>query len=145
MPPTNKYGTNIRMASLRLQMESSLKETAIPLLRANGFKGSLPHFRRNGERGIDLLTFQFDRNGGGFVIEVARVPANGITTYWGKEIPATKVTAWDVHPDSRYRIKSTDGSGADSWFRFDDGNVEQTVKQLIERLSLAERWWAELA
>ena len=59
------------MSDLRLQMDAALKATLIPLLRDRGFKGSLPHFRRIGKSGIDLFTVQFDRNGGGFVVEVA--------------------------------------------------------------------------
>lgn len=123
-------------------MNSALKATLIPLLRDRGFSGSLPHLRRLGERGIDLFTVQFDRNGGGFVIEVARCPPNGITTHWGKEIPAPKVTAWDLHPNDRCRIKPMEGSGADSWFRFDDGNFEHAAQQVAAKLPDADAWWA---
>jgi hypothetical protein len=30
------------------------------------------------------LTFQFDRHGGGFVIEIGQCPADGCTTHWGE-------------------------------------------------------------
>jgi len=130
------------MTDLRVQMESALKMSVVPLLRIKGFKGSFPHFRRAGELGIDLLTFQFDRNGGGFVIEIARAMAGCITTHWGKEIPGNKVTAWDLHPDDRHRIKLTEGAGADAWFRFDNGNVEQAAQQVVGKLPHAEAWWS---
>lgn len=93
--------------------------------------------------GIDLLTFQFDRNGGGFVIEIARAAVGGITTHWGKEIPASKVTAWDLHPDDRHRIKPEDGAGTDAWFRFDNGNVEKAAQQVVAKLPHAEAWWSD--
>ena len=51
-------------------MISKLKKIVVPGLRERGFKGSFPHFRRISEKKIDLITFQFHRYGGGFVIEV---------------------------------------------------------------------------
>ena len=68
------------MSSQHDSMVAELKITVIPKLRAQGFKGSYPHFRRIVENRVDLLTFQHDRWGGGFVIEIARAPAGGITT-----------------------------------------------------------------
>lgn len=130
------------VTDLRLKMEGALKADVISLLRARGFKGSLPHFRRKTELGIDLLTFQFDRNGGGFVIEISRSPVDGVTTHWGKVIAPEKVSALDLHPDKRHRIKAMDGSGTDAWFRYEDGDVKRVSKQVIEKIPLAELWWA---
>jgi hypothetical protein len=48
----------------REKIDAALKEHVVPVLRIIGFKGSPPHFRRNTGQQIDLLTFQFDRNGG---------------------------------------------------------------------------------
>jgi Domain of unknown function (DUF4304) len=128
------------MTTPREQVETVLKALVVPWLRAQGFRGSLPHFRRPAAAGIDLFTFQFDRNGGGFVIEAARCPASGITTPWGKAIPPGKVTAWDMHPDNRVRIKPSEGSGTDTWFRFDGSQaaVEACVQQVLAMLPAAE-------
>jgi hypothetical protein len=41
-------------------MERELKSTVVPWLRAMEFKGSFPHFRRNGQSTTDLFAFQFD-------------------------------------------------------------------------------------
>ncbi len=100
-------------------MIASLKEIVVPELRERGFRGSFPHFRRPTDRQIELLSFQFDKNGGGFVIVISRCPPGGITTSWGKEIPPGKVTAHDLHPDERQRLQPLEGGGTDSWFRFD--------------------------
>jgi hypothetical protein len=129
------------MSDLRHAMEEEIKVLVLPVLRASGFKGSFPHYRRAVEDGIDLLTFQFDRHGGGFVVEIARSPGDGITTPWGERVLPNKVTAWDLHPDMRYRIQPRSGGGTDSWFRFDRGNVKQAAKQLLENLPSAEMWW----
>jgi hypothetical protein len=108
-------------------MEAALKKLVIPALREEGFTGSFPHLRRIKEEGVDLLTFQFDRNGGGFVVETGKGNKEGFTTHWGKHIPATKLTAWDLHPNQRKRIHpGTDGS-TESWFRYDASQDCDTV------------------
>lgn len=109
------------MTTSREAMQAALKSIVVPRLRTIAFKGSFPHFRRVVGDHIDLLTFQFDRNGGGFVIEISFCPTDGIATPWGEAIAPQRVTAWDVHPDKRYRIQPSKGAGTDSWFRFEDG------------------------
>ncbi|MEY8738422.1 DUF4304 domain-containing protein [Bacillales bacterium AN1005] len=60
------------MASIeRKKMDNALKQVVIPTLREQGFKGSLPHFRRINENNIDLITFQFNKWGGSFIVELA--------------------------------------------------------------------------
>jgi hypothetical protein len=127
---------------LREAVEKELKAIVVTALRASGFKGSFPHFRRPLPERIDLLTFQFDRHGGGFVLEASQCPPEGVTTYWGKAIAPSKVTAHDLHPDSRIRVQRTPGSGTDSWFRYDQGQVQECALQVLPHLSSLERWWA---
>ena len=133
------------MSTLRESMEAELRSAVVPLLRASSFRGSFPHFRRFVGNGIDLLTFQFDKNGGGFVIEISRCPKQGVTTHWGKAIAPKHVTAWDLHPDKRHRIQATHGSGTDAWFRYDGGQTLECAKQVIEAFTRAEEWWARHA
>lgn len=123
-------------------MIASLRKVFLPALRERRFKGSLPHFRRIGDKQIDLLTVQFDRHGGGFVIEIAKCPPEGITTYWGKEIPPNKVTAWDLHPYDRRRLGSPRAGEDGHWFRFDDGTPTDSVaKSAALFLTEADHWW----
>lgn len=107
------------MTANRSKMDAALKSIVIPYLRELDFSGSFPHFRRIKEYGIDLISFQFDKYGGGFVIEVSRCPRSGITTHWGKEIPPNRVQALDMSPNLRLRIQPGTGHGMESWFRFD--------------------------
>ncbi len=65
----------------------TLSQIVIPELRKLQFKGTFPHFRRVSDRKLNLLTFQFDKYGGGFIIEIANCDAKGFTTHWEKEIP----------------------------------------------------------
>jgi hypothetical protein len=127
----------------REAMNGALKELVVPALRALGFMGSLPHFRRVSGDSLDLLTFQFDKWGGGFVIEIARSLDKPVTTYWGKVVSPTKLTAHDLHADQRFRIQPRAGSGVDAWFRFDDGRVDEVAKEVLANLPRAEAWWRE--
>ncbi|WP_339542987.1 DUF4304 domain-containing protein [Pseudomonas sp. JAI120] len=102
----------------RKKIDAALKEHVILILRSMGFKGSPPHFRRNTGQQIDLITFQFDRHGGGFAIEVAVSPAEGVTMSWGEQIPPTKVVAAHLHPNKRIRLGAV--MGGDHWFRYDN-------------------------
>src|SRR5215470_9861393 len=131
------------MKDIREAMDGALKKAVIPSLRQAGFTGSFPHFRRAGAFAVDLLTFQFDKNGGGFVIELGRCSREGFTTHWGKHIPASRVTALDLHPDQRHRIKPREGPGTDSWFRFDKGQVQAATQHVLAALPRAESWWRE--
>ncbi|MET4084018.1 hypothetical protein ABIB40_003991 [Pedobacter sp. UYP30] len=136
------------MSSLgRDEMIKSLSEIVVPKLRKFNFKGSFPHFRRQTAERINLLTFQFDRSGGGFVIEIANCKPDGFTTPWGLEIKPNKLTAHDVY--KRKRIKSnTDGSLTDDWFRYDRkhlfgfGDIYRKIsKDVILKFDIAEEYW----
>lgn len=126
-------------------METELKSTVVPRLRSASFRGSFPHFRRAVENGIDLLSFQFDRHGGGFVIEISHSPKDGVTTHWGEVITPQHVTAWDIDPDKRHRIQPHAGGGVDAWFRYDEGQFDLCAKQVLEALPRAEEWWSHHA
>ncbi len=137
------------MSDERDKMIETLKEYVVPVLRERGFKGSFPHFRRPTERAIHLLTFQFDKWGGGFTAEVAACRPDGVTTHWGEHIPPTKVRAWDVTPPSRrLRLGSSD-SQSDHWFRYEKrgffspgDRFERAALELLPFLdSQAEDWW----
>jgi len=121
-------------------MIAELKRVVQPFLRSAGFSGSFPHYRRIGGVFIDLLTFQFDRHGGGFVIEIARCSGEGIITYWGKYIPPNEVTAWNVNPPFRKRLKAAQqASGTDGWFRYDVRPISEvaiTAKMALERYDI---------
>jgi hypothetical protein len=115
------------MASERDNMITALKGIVIPKLREKGFKGSFPHFRRISEEKIDLITFQFDRYGGGFLIEVVVCSPEGFTHSWGEKVPSNKVTAQDLHPDDRLRL-SDEGV---QWFRYDIENAPESIYENV--------------
>lgn len=91
--------------------------------------------------GLDVLTFQFDRYGGGFVIEIARCSQEGFLTSWGKQIPPSKVTTWDLPSSWRHRIQPREGGGTDSWFRFDNEKVPKAVADVLCLLPTVDAWF----
>ncbi|MES1181557.1 MAG: DUF4304 domain-containing protein, partial [Flavobacterium sp.] len=101
----NDFKISSKMSSSgRDRMIKNLREIVVPALRQLNFKGSFPHFRRMTAERINLLTFQFDRNGGGFVIEVANCGLKDYKTALNKSIPPNKLTAHDFY--KRKRIQS---------------------------------------
>ncbi len=128
------------------RMVQALKAIVVPRLRETGFKGSFPHFRRPSREKIDLLTFQFDQRGGGFVIEISKCPPIGITTYYGKFIPPNQVNALHMHPGERIRLQPRNGSSTFDWFRYDNPEqkedvFEKTAISVLFYLEKAEIWW----
>ena len=136
-----------RMSKDRDAMDAALKELVIPVLREKGFKGSLPHFRRTTPGAVELLSFQFDKWGGGFVVEISKCDPGGFKMPWGEIVPPNKVTAQHPHPDKRLRIQPREGSGTDAWFRFDGwmpsvaSRSKRAAEAFLKLLPQAEEWW----
>ena len=119
----------------RKEMVKNLSDIVISVLRQKGFKGSFPHFRRLTPNIINLLTFQFDRSGGGFVIEITNCQPYGFTTSWGTKIEPNKLTAQDLF--NRKRIQSnmdTTSSLTEDWFRYDK-NICLVLATFIKRFA----------
>jgi hypothetical protein len=126
----------------REEMIAALKSIVVPALRHRGFKGSFPHFRRLGAKQIDLITFQFDKWGGGFVVEISKCGTDGVTMPWGENIPPRKVTAHDMNPRDRLRL-GCEGPSTENWYRYDRGNSPDSLAQEVaQQLDKAEKWWA---
>lgn len=120
-------------------MEQALEQHIVPWLFEHGFTGELPHFRRKRQINVDLLTFQFDRYGGGFVIELGKAPLGDFITRSGEVIAEDKLTPPFV--DERVRIGPGEDDSDDPWFRYDLGQFEICVSQIFQYLPLDPRWW----
>lgn len=126
----------------REKMIAVLNGIVVPALRKRGFTGSFPHLRRLGANQIDLVTFQFDKWGGGFIVEISKCGTDGVTMPWGEKIPPEKVTAHDLNPRERLRL-GCEAPGAEHWFRYDRGDtVESVAREVVLQIVKAENWWA---
>ncbi|MDQ0227818.1 DUF4304 domain-containing protein [Metabacillus niabensis] len=132
-------------AKERLVMIKALKKIVVPYLREQGFKGSFPHYRRQNEENMDLITFQFNRYGGSFVVILAICPIEGLTMSWGEEIPANKVTAHDVSVNYRYRLTENIKESNETWFNYenakDEEDFEQVASKVMSLLHVSDRNW----
>lgn len=133
----------------RDKMNKSIKNIFVPELRKLNFKGSLPHFRRTIENRTNLITFQFDRDGGGFVVELANYLGAEFTTSWGKQIPLDKLKAHDINERQRiYPNSIIEENGKLSWFRYDktsffsfSNRFDKIANQLVEKLPIMNKYW----
>ena len=116
----------------RKNMDAALKQVVIPILREQRFKGSLPHFRRVNKNNIDLITFQFNRWGGSFVVELASCPTEGTTMYWGEKIPPNKVNVH--HIDDRYRLGASSLEEDGIWFNYEIAITEEDYAKVAENV-----------
>lgn len=104
-----------------------LKTNLVPVLRDMGFRGSFPHFRRHRDNRNELLTIQFDKHGTGkFVIELGVVQFGDFTTYFGKTIGPSKLTAHDLGE----RVRLGAEPNGDHWFDIATEPLEQIVSLL---------------
>jgi hypothetical protein len=126
----------------RKMMIDALKLTVVPLLRERGFKGSFPHFRRIGESKTDLLTFQFDKWGGGFIIELGEGPPDELVEPWGR-VTAAKLTTHLLPLSKRVRLNAAARSAVEKWFRFanDQASMNTAADEVVKLLPQADKWW----
>ena len=130
----------------RGNMDKAIKEFIVPFLRQKGFKGSFPHFRREQQNNLNLLTFQFSqRQEPEFIVEIGNCQSSGITTHWGKEIKPNKCNTSHLPVHSRLRLGAKD-SESDYWFNYGKkvilSNVyKKTAQEVINLFNQAEDWW----
>jgi Domain of unknown function (DUF4304) len=108
----------------RQAMDAAMRSLVVPRLRAAGFTGSLPHFRRRLPERIDLVTFQQFSASGSFCVEIGCCGPDGFVTAWGKEIPSGKVTAIDLERRPRNRRRLTPSGKGDHWFEYGPRDYE---------------------
>jgi hypothetical protein len=127
---------------MRNDVQAALKASVVPGLRALGFEGTFPHFRRKASDGIELLTFQFESSGSGnFVVEIAKCSLEGISG-WGRSIAPSRVNAH--HVNRRFRLGAI-RPGGDHWFSAEDferspGAAAAVLLKLVETQGTS--WWA---
>jgi hypothetical protein len=126
-------------------MSNTLRVSVLPEFRKLGFKGTFPHLRRITKSEVHLITFQFDKYGGGFVIEISKTKNEPYKTYWGEIIEVTKLTTHYLNDRIRIHPKGLlKNSNTNDWFRYDKsihiGSIYKNVaKQVIDQIELIEK------
>ncbi|MBI1492095.1 DUF4304 domain-containing protein [Halocynthiibacter styelae] len=129
-------------------MELALKEVCVPALRTLGFKGSFPHFYKNSDGFVELITFQFFSAGGSFCVNLGYVDFEGKNVSLGQD---TEISKLRVSSTKDFRRMGAVADG-DRWFCFGSTSYGTrrgqpfSVKELAEHCSAlfktdAEIWW----
>ena len=105
-------------------MLSALQTYTIPCLRDIGLEGKYPHFRRQKDNCIELITFQTNKHGGAFTIEVSAVFPNSKNKNYSlfSGISEEKPTVWNTI--ERYRLNGM----FDGWFYYRDVYQKRTLR-----------------
>lgn len=115
-------------------MKRALTKFVLGPLADAGFEGTYPHFRRTNRNQIELVSFQTDKWGGGFLIELAVCPSKNIRDWAGYRVAASKVTAQHM----RERVRLPRAINRRAWYRYDasedDERFEKVAKQALEHL-----------
>ena len=103
------------MTNLQI-MKKHLEITVIQPLLSQGFTGEYPHFRREKENCIELITFQTNKYGGSFTVEVSAVFPNSDNKNfeWYDDLIIKNLTVWNTN--ERYRLKGM----YNGWFYYRD-------------------------
>jgi len=133
------------------RMRRALGGCVIAALRDDGFTGAWPHFRRPSKGRIDLVSFQFDKWGGGFCVEVGVAPPKDVRSALGYRVAVTKVTAHhlaalDGGVLRRWRLGAR-RRGSDHWYRYDAGTEKTRFAKLADKVLAdlkrqAEPFWS---
>ena len=116
-------------------MRSAIREHTIPRLRERGFTGKYPHFRREMEHGIELVSFQTNAWGGSFTVEVSAVfPGSPDSNFaQGCDKSPEAMTVFDTN--RRHRLPGM----YDRWFHYQDLYCRRTLLGGTEYQSVPEK------
>ncbi|WP_281635813.1 DUF4304 domain-containing protein [Flavobacterium marginilacus] len=115
----------------REKITKALKEITIPFLRAKGFKGSFPNFKRNNNNDVHLLRFLFSQFGAQFAVEIAK-----------SNIDNKNISFFNGHRLGSEKNKN------DYWYNYENTEITEDIfnfraSEVIENWSEAENWWTE--
>ena len=115
------------------KMRTALKELVIPNLLDRGFEGKYPHYKKIYDERIELLSFDTNKWGNSFTVEVSTVflPSSiHDSNLSGSEEkhPIDTVTVWDTN--YRYRLRGM----FDGWFSYDDEFYDKVCDEVNKQM-----------
>lgn len=115
-------------------MVKVLKYFVVPEIKALGFSGTFPHFRREKNGKFEFVSFQFNRYGGSFVLECGFSTPHDLPDF-AKKLPFEKLTYDYAHPNNRLRIKPQSSTAEDFWFTYSEFKEEVQFENLAKSLA----------
>lgn len=113
-----------------------------------GFSVKYPHFQRNRNGRLELVSLVHDKWGGGFFLEFAKCDAGDLHTSWGEIVPEAEIHVAYTAPELRARLLSTanPSNSPKDFFRYetiaDDGErCDALVEELASLLPQVLSWF----
>lgn len=129
-------------------MINALKAFVVPEIKALGFSGRFPHFRRERESKFEFLSFQFNRHGGSFILECGSILSQDLPEF-ASGIPFDKLNYGYTHPNNRLRIKPDGATREDFWFNYSvftqEGQFEELAKSLVPLLLKVDQFFEKVS
>ncbi|MBQ7116665.1 MAG: DUF4304 domain-containing protein [Clostridia bacterium] len=124
-------------------MLKALNKTVIKDLKAQGFTGKYPHFKKKKEDCIELVDFYANKYGGSFTVEVSAVfPDRKVTNLSDTKAKVDEKTVEGACTSQRYRLEGM----FDGWFHYrdvyklSDGFYEDIPENRAETFIPPEKW-----
>ena len=101
-------------------MRKAFRKHLLPALAAAGFVGKSIHFMRLRDDSQDLLSIQYWKYGGSFILEFGRRGRGPLQTAWGPVIPEDSLDVAYLPVQDRAQIQERDAPPDDTFagFRF---------------------------
>ena len=115
-------------------MKNHILSNVVSRLLENDFTGKYPHFRRVDRDCIELITFQTNKWGSSFTVEVSAIFPHAKDSNCALEsIDIEKVTVWNTN--NRYRLKGM----YDGWFYYQDLYAKRIIGFGKDYLAVSEK------
>ena len=115
------------MTNIQIMLKA-LNKNVIPKLLEQGFIGKYPHFRREKEECVEFISFDANKYGGSFTVELSAIFPNSEYTNYLDDTVAENV--WGT--SNRYRL---DGM-LDGWFHYDNENFTlETAEKICDKVN----------
>ena len=88
-------------------MRKALKKVLLPELNRIGFTGTSSNFQRRSTENLDLLSIQYWKHGGQFILEFARSKRGALNTSWGEVVQEENIGVAHIFPLQRARLQQT--------------------------------------
>ena len=88
-------------------MRKAFKKVLLPELSRIGFIGTSSNFQRRSAENLDLLSIQYWKYGGQFILEFARSKRGALHTSWGEVVQEENIGVAHIFPLQRARLQQT--------------------------------------
>ena len=126
-------------------LRKSLRKYLLPELKKFGFIGKTSSFQRTDSEFLDLLSIQYWKYGGEFILEFARQGRGDLLTSWGVLVPEAKLDVAYVSPLNRARLIRGPKASGFGGFRFgrfgeDSESYDQLALHVASLLPQVDAW-----